>query len=172
MNALLTCTCGGVRPGLVEPASLMKLITSQIEAPQARLSCVSSLEYFHPVISQSCTDRNKSRDKFQVCFDRGCPRFQMTSQHRSSTVGMQSLRLTCRMRLTCKMRQVAIRRIECTIAWQTLPAHCVAVSCFKQFLQLPVVIAQVSAFVDIIKAPPLALAFVLVDAQYGLRWLL
>ncbi len=35
-GALLTCTCVGIRPGRVEPASPIELTTSRTEALQAR----------------------------------------------------------------------------------------------------------------------------------------
>ncbi len=43
---LLTCTCVGIHPGRVEPASPIDLITSRTEALQTRQSCASSLETF------------------------------------------------------------------------------------------------------------------------------
>ncbi len=43
---LLTCTCVGIHPGWVDPASLIELITSRTEALWARRPCASSLETF------------------------------------------------------------------------------------------------------------------------------
>ncbi len=43
---LLTCTCVGIHPGRVEPASPVALTTSRTEALQARRSCASSLDIF------------------------------------------------------------------------------------------------------------------------------
>ncbi len=42
----LTCTCVGIHPGRVEPASPITLTTSRTEALQAGRSCASSLENF------------------------------------------------------------------------------------------------------------------------------
>ncbi len=42
VHLLLTCTCVGIHPGRVEPASPMALTTSRTEAFQARRSCASS----------------------------------------------------------------------------------------------------------------------------------
>ncbi len=42
-SVLLTCTCVGIHPGRVEPASPTALTTSRTEALQARRSCTSSL---------------------------------------------------------------------------------------------------------------------------------
>ncbi len=50
---LLTCTCVGIHPGRVEPASPIALATSRTEAFQARRSCASSLDTF----TQSCLHR-------------------------------------------------------------------------------------------------------------------
>ncbi len=43
---LLTCTCVGIHPGWVEPASPTALITSRTEALQAQRSCAISLDTF------------------------------------------------------------------------------------------------------------------------------
>ncbi len=43
---ILTCTCVGIHPGRVEPASAIKLTTSRTEALQARRSCANSLDNF------------------------------------------------------------------------------------------------------------------------------
>ncbi len=43
---LFTCTCVGIHPGRVEPASPTALTTSRTEALQARRSCASSLDTF------------------------------------------------------------------------------------------------------------------------------
>ncbi len=43
---LLTCTCVGIHPGRVEPASPTALTTSRTEALQAWRSCASSLDTF------------------------------------------------------------------------------------------------------------------------------
>ncbi len=43
---LLTCTCVGIHPGWVEPASPIALTTSRTDALQARRSCASSLDTF------------------------------------------------------------------------------------------------------------------------------
>ncbi len=43
---LLTCTCVGIHPGRVEPASPIALTTSRTEAFQARRSCASSQDTF------------------------------------------------------------------------------------------------------------------------------
>ncbi len=43
---LLTCTCVGIHPGRVEPASPIALTTSRAEALQAWRSCASSLDTF------------------------------------------------------------------------------------------------------------------------------
>ncbi len=43
---LLSCTCVGIHPGRVEPASPIALTTSRKEALQARRSCASSLDTF------------------------------------------------------------------------------------------------------------------------------
>ncbi len=43
---LLTCTCVGIHPGRVEPASPVELTASRTEALQARRSCPSSIETF------------------------------------------------------------------------------------------------------------------------------
>ncbi len=43
---LLTCTCVGIHPGRVEPASPTALTTSRTEALQARRSCASALDTF------------------------------------------------------------------------------------------------------------------------------
>ncbi len=43
---LLTCTCAGIHPGRIEPASPTALTTSRTEALQARRSCASSLDTF------------------------------------------------------------------------------------------------------------------------------
>ncbi len=41
-----TCTCVGIHPGRVEPASPIALTTSRMQAFQARWSCASSLDTF------------------------------------------------------------------------------------------------------------------------------
>ncbi len=41
-----TCTCVGIHPGRVEPASAIALTTSRTEAFQARRSCASPLDTF------------------------------------------------------------------------------------------------------------------------------
>ncbi len=43
---LLTCACVSIHLGRVEPASLIALTTSRMEALQARRSCASSLDTF------------------------------------------------------------------------------------------------------------------------------
>ncbi len=43
---LLTCTCVGIHPRRVEPASPIALTTSRTEALQARRSCASSVDSF------------------------------------------------------------------------------------------------------------------------------
>ncbi len=43
---LLACTCVGIHPGRVEPASSIELTTSRTETLQARQSCASSLDTF------------------------------------------------------------------------------------------------------------------------------
>ncbi len=43
---VLTCTCVGIHPGRIEPASPISLTTSRMEALQARRSCTSSLNTF------------------------------------------------------------------------------------------------------------------------------
>ncbi len=43
---LLTCSCVGIHPGRVEPASPTTLTTSRTEALQTRRSCASSLDTF------------------------------------------------------------------------------------------------------------------------------
>ncbi len=45
-SAYFTCTCVGIHPGRVEPASPTALTTSRTEALQARRSCASSLDTF------------------------------------------------------------------------------------------------------------------------------
>ncbi len=45
-GGLLTCTCVGIHPGRVEPASPIVLTTSRTEVFQARRSCASSLDTF------------------------------------------------------------------------------------------------------------------------------
>ncbi len=62
---LLTCTCVGIHPGRVEPASPIALTTSRTEAFQARRSCSSSLDTFTqsflhrawPKTSQNCWNK-------------------------------------------------------------------------------------------------------------------
>ncbi len=49
----LPCTCVGIHPGRVEPASPIELTTPRMEALQARRSCASSLKTF----TQSCLHR-------------------------------------------------------------------------------------------------------------------
>ncbi len=46
MPLILSCTCVGIHPGRVEPASPIELTTSRTEALQARRSCASSPETF------------------------------------------------------------------------------------------------------------------------------
>ncbi len=46
MHHLLTCTCVGIHPRRVEPASPVALTTSRAEALRARRSCASSLDTF------------------------------------------------------------------------------------------------------------------------------
>ncbi len=50
---VLTCTCDGIHPGWVEPASQIALTTSWTEAFQTRRPCANSLDTF----TQSCLHR-------------------------------------------------------------------------------------------------------------------
>ncbi len=43
---VLTCTCIGIHPGRIEPASSIALTTSRTEALQTRRSCASALDTF------------------------------------------------------------------------------------------------------------------------------
>ncbi len=67
-----TCTCGGIHPERVEPASPTELTTSRIEALQAR----HSPRPFSIVRSR--------RLAVQVCLGRGCTRRQLASSSPAS----------------------------------------------------------------------------------------
>ncbi len=76
----LTCTCVGIHPGWVEPASPTALTTSRKEALQAQRSRASSLDTFTQFFSPSCVaEDSRSGGRFQVGLDRGNSYLQLAS---------------------------------------------------------------------------------------------
>ncbi len=72
---LLTCTCSGIHPGWIEPASSDELTTSG-STVQRKLT-----RDFHPAFSSSCmAEDSGSGERFQLCLECGSAGFQLACE--------------------------------------------------------------------------------------------